>query len=301
MKITLISRKIVITVVCFVTGSMLFLRDGKLMANPYMEILKAGTHEQKIEAMLHLGYAGNKKAFWYLVKNLNAEAEVGRGSERMEFLRCAAAEALGRLRDERAVRFLVERYNKEKSLQVKAAVVFALGLLKHGEGVPVIENALGSGIDRLVIQSLQAAARSGNSGFVPRIKEIVRNSDDKRIKLAGIYALIMLNDSVAENMKLLNQGLLDRDPVTRFWTASYIAEAGKVEGLQPLVKAREIEGIDWVRREIDSGIYRLVVARKKHLDDRSVGHLKDIKIEVPGEDGKKNNKGGEGQKEKNKP
>lgn len=298
MKLILISRRIVITIVCFVTGSMLFLRDGKLMANPYMEILKAGTHEQKIEAMLHLGYAGNKKAFWYLVKNLNVEAEGGRGSERMEFLRCAAAEALGRLRDERAVRFLVERYNKEKSLQVRAAVVFALGLLKHGEGIPVIENALGSGIDRLVIQSLQAAAHSGNSGFVPRIKEIVRNSDDKRIKLAGIYALIMLNDSVAENMKLLNQGLLDRDPVTRFWTASYIAEAGKVEGLQPLVKAREIEGIDWVRREIESGIYRLVVARKKHLDDRSVGHLKDIKIEVPGEDGKKNNKGGEGQKGK---
>ena len=269
-----------------VTAAALLSSVNSLEANPYLEFLRSGTYERKIEAMLHLGYAGNKKAFWLMVKNLNVDDSEGRGSERMAHLRSAAAEALGRLRDQRAVTFLVERYQKEKSLRVKNSIVFSLGLLKDRRGYGVIENGLASGETELVIQSMRAAAMTSNADFIPKIKDAMSKSGDERAALAGAYALVMMGDGIPENMNKLAAGLLSRDPVLRFWSAGYLTEAGRMEGLDPLLRAREIESTDWVRRQIDTGINRLALVKKSFLEDASLGHLKDVKIESPAEEKK---------------
>ncbi|HPW52238.1 MAG TPA: hypothetical protein PKV85_07760, partial [Spirochaetota bacterium] len=45
--------------------------SAPLSAQNMLEVLADGPLEKKTEAMLHMGYAGNKSGFWYYVKYLN--------------------------------------------------------------------------------------------------------------------------------------------------------------------------------------------------------------------------------------
>jgi hypothetical protein len=129
--------KQIVCTCCF----LLVFAPATVFAQGAVGALQTGSIEQRIDAMLNIGYARNRAGFWYLVKYLEydrAEEETATAVR----LRVAAAESLGRLNDERAIPHLVERFGKEQSPEVKARILFALGMYRDERARQVIAGAL---------------------------------------------------------------------------------------------------------------------------------------------------------------
>jgi len=64
--------------------------------------------------------------------------------------------------------------------------------------------------------------------------------------------------------------------MSRFWAAVYLGEAGRGGSLDGLVRAREIENMEWVKREIDIAAARLATTRKRQREreeDERLGRI----------------------------
>ncbi|HSV96007.1 MAG TPA: hypothetical protein VLM75_03625 [Spirochaetota bacterium] len=234
--------------------------------NRYIESLRSGSHERRIDAMLQLGFAGNKAAFFYLVENLNSGRDKESAARRHVRTRSVAAEALGRLRDDRAVPHLVMRYGGEESPEVKRSILFALSFFKSAAAEGVVNDGLSSGDEGVLFEAIRTAALSENASHAPRLRDIAAGSPVERVRLAGVYALVALGDDVEKNTTLLEEGLKSRDPEVRFRAAVYLGEVGRAGSLENLAKAREIENMDWVKREIDIAAARLATMRKRQRE-----------------------------------
>ncbi|RPI90245.1 MAG: HEAT repeat domain-containing protein [Spirochaetales bacterium] len=234
--------------------------------NQYIETLRSGSYERRIDAMLHLGFAGNKAAFFYLVENLNSGHDREPAAPRHIRTRSVAAEALGRLRDDRAIPHLVARYGDEESPEVKRSILFALSFFKSAAAEGIVNDGLSSGDEGVLFEAIRTAALSGNASTAPRLREIAAKSPVERVRLAGAYALVALGDTVEKNMTLLEEGLKSRDAESRFWAAVYLGEVGRAVSLESLAKAREIENMEWVKREIDISAARLATMRKRQRE-----------------------------------
>jgi HEAT repeat protein len=262
--------------------------DAGASDNPYIESLRAGSYEQRIDAMLHLGFAGNRAAFFYLVENLSSGRDADSAARRHVRIRSVAAEALGRLRDDRAVPHLVTRYGREESPEVKRSILFALSFLKPAGSEGVVGEALSSADEGVLFEAIRTAALSGNRVHSTRLRDIAATSSVERVRLAGAFALIMLGDDVDKNSAFLEEGLKSRDPESRFWAAVYLGEAGRGGSLDGLARAREVENMEWVKREIDIAAARLATTRKRQREreeDERLGRITtDSSREKPGID-----------------
>jgi hypothetical protein len=239
------------------------LAAGAARADEWLiEDAKTGTVERRIEAMLTLAYAGNREVFWICVDNLGRTSGDESGPTREERLRRAAAEALGRLRDARAVQFLVARYSEEKKILVKKSIVWALSRFRHKDALPVIRDAIASGERDLVFEGARAAAASGNREFAAPLRGVAEKSDEGRVRAMALYALITLGEDADAHASSLGAYLGMKDPELRYWAAILLAEAHRKEQLVPMFRAREIESVEWVKRALDESIARLAAYRE---------------------------------------
>ncbi|HPV98040.1 MAG: PBS lyase HEAT-like repeat protein [Spirochaetes bacterium ADurb.BinA120] len=228
-----------------------------------IELLRSGSYEQRLDAMLKAGFSGNKEAFYYLIGHLSGEKE-GVLSERWRTrLRAAAAESLGRLRDERALPHLVARYGREESLEVRRSILFAISFFRSEGTSEVIRDGLASSDEGVRFEAIRTAALSGGPVHVPALRELAAKAEAERVRLAAAWALAMLEDEPGKNVALLEEGLKSRDPESRFWSSVYLGEAGMRGSLEAVARAREIENMEWVKREMDTAVARLAVMRKK--------------------------------------
>jgi hypothetical protein len=236
-------------------------------AKPLLRDLQTGSYEQQLAAIYYFGYSGNKKAFWYFVKNLEKEFN---GSQDVSWgvrLRQAAAVSLGRLRDRRGVPFLTKRYGKEKNSKVKRAIMYGLSFYKaDAESSGVIKDGLLSDNRQLMIESLNTAAVSGDKSLTGRIKEIISGSKDPEIKLVCSYALIMLGENAAGHIKPITSQLVSPMPEMRFLSAYYLKRSGYFDAAGEVLKAIEIENYQWVRREMEECLYRLNWIRREKIE-----------------------------------
>ncbi|MGL4368136.1 MAG: HEAT repeat domain-containing protein, partial [Spirochaetota bacterium] len=182
-------------------------------------------------------------------------------------VRKAAAEALGRTKDERAVKHLVERYGKEKRLEVKESIVFGLSFHSAPEVLPVIQDALSSAEASLRYQGIMAAVAYGKKDTVAAIKGIFSSEKDDAEKMTAAFALYMLGDEKESRRAFMVNGLESQDPVTRFRAVDYIGRAGLEDAAGEIIKAREIENKWWIRTEMDRTLSILYgVRRDKQLE-----------------------------------
>jgi len=231
--------------------------------NPTIELLRSGSYEQRLEAMMKAGFSGNKAAFYYLVENLLGEKESALSERRRIRIRAVAAESLGRLRDERAIPHLIARYGREESPEVRRSILFAVSFYRSKEADGVIRDGLASGDESVRFEAIRTAALSGSMAHAPALREIAMKAGTERIRLAAEYALAMLNDEADRNVALLEEGLRSRDPESRFWASVYLGEVGTADSLEAVARAREIENMEWVKREMDIAAARIAVMRKK--------------------------------------
>ena len=235
-------------------------------AESYVEMLRAArSNDQIIEAMYQLSYYGNRSCFWDFVKYLNYTSGEAEGSN-APLVRRAAAEALGRSKDDRGVQYLVERYGKEKNDTVKVSIIFGLGFHAVPEIVPVIKNALGSGNVDVRYQAVLAAERSKSKEVIPDIRAIHASDSDDTMKMVSAFALYSFGEDRAANEKYLSAGLRSPDPLVRYRAADYIGRAGIDSAAPEVIRAIEIENKWWVKSELDRAMDRIYEVKKKKRD-----------------------------------
>ncbi|MCP4138586.1 MAG: HEAT repeat domain-containing protein [bacterium] len=242
-----------------------FLLPENGIARPSFEDLKYGSREKQIAAMLDLGYSGNKKVFWYLVRNLERTFDKNDENPWGERYRRAAALSLGRIKDDRALPFLLKQYKVEKKETVKASILFSLRFYKHRtkDILPAIEDGLASSKTMIRVDALQTAAILEDKSVLTKVKEISNSTKNERVKTAAAFCLMNLGDEVDKNLDAIKEGLRSKDPVTRFRSAFYFSISDKIEVIDELQEAIDIENYYWVKKEMKMALSILVDIRRK--------------------------------------
>jgi HEAT repeat protein len=234
----------------------------------YADIVQTGgSPEQVIEALNQLSYAGIKSMFWNYVKYLDYSAGEDQGGTAAYRVRKAAAEALGRLKDDRAIPYLIERFKKEKNNKVKSAILYGLSFYRSAAANPIIDESLTSQDDDIRYNAMITAVTVERKEAIPKIKNIFNSEKDAALKITECYALYALGDSPAENTKLLTEGLKDKDPVVRYRANDYIARLKIDSVVGDVLKALEIENRWWVRVEMDRTVTILYNEKRRKREE----------------------------------
>ncbi|HRX15335.1 MAG TPA: hypothetical protein P5123_03390 [Spirochaetota bacterium] len=235
--------------------------------SPMFRQLMEGTLEQKTQAMYHLGYAKSRKPFWLYVKYLSFMPQE---RDEMSAIQCreAAADALGRIKDPRAAKYLLERWEVEKQPIVKRKIIFSLRNYRDEKIADVIRAGLKDEDERVVFESVVSSAFYKNESLSTDIKSFMDKTEDTALKAACAFSLIMLNYEVTDNAKFLRESLTNKNPEVRYWCAFFLGEADRVEAIRDLERALDIEYRYYVARQIDLAIIRLRFEIKANRDLR---------------------------------
>jgi HEAT repeat protein len=253
----------------------------------YQDYLTNGASaEQLIESLKYFSYWGSKSNFWYYVKYLDYSAGENGGTDASTFVRKAAAEALGRIKDERSVPFLIARYKKEKKDSVKASIVYALGFYKNADSQSIVEESLASSDEDIRYQGMMTAVTLGKKEVAPKIRAIFNSEKDEGAKVVESYALLALGDDVEGNTKFLVAGLRSQDPIVRFRSTDCLARLKLDSAIEEMVKAFEIENRWWVRVEMDRTLAILYGERRRKSEEAQAALYPLDKPSAPKAEGK---------------
>ncbi|MBP9022389.1 MAG: HEAT repeat domain-containing protein [Spirochaetes bacterium] len=241
--------------------------SAPLSAQSMLEVLADGPLEKKTEAMLHMGYAGNKSGFWYYVKYLNYSQKEN-DSHDIVMARCAAAEALGRIKDDRAIKYLTERFSVEKSDTVKAKILFALSFYKSPDIIHVLSSALDSENENVKFQAILTSSVSGDTSLAGKIENVKNTSKDTAFTSAAAFFLANNNIDRDKNVQMLKDLLKDINPDARFWSARNLSLLDETSAIPDLVRAAEIENKYWAAIEIDMALNHLYFVKREKRSRR---------------------------------
>ncbi len=226
----------------------------------FLKRLKDGSIEQRIKAIYSLGYAKSKAGFWYYVKYLNYQPD--QGELTAVLCRSAAAEALGRIKDKRAIKFLIERYKKEKNDSVKERIVFAFGFYTDPQLIPLVKSALNSKNKDLKTQAILTAAKMNEKSFLPEIKQIFNTEKDVAVQCTAAFAAIRYDKEYEKYAAKLKEYLINKDPFVRLCAAEYLALSAQISAISDLQRAIKIENKEWVKENMQLSLYRLLELKK---------------------------------------
>ena len=232
-------------------------------AADYFHWLKHGSWEQRVHAMYHLGYSGYKPSFWLLVEYLNKEFEEPNDSRLGVRVRQAAATGLGKLKDDRAVPYLVERYKKEKKPRVRMAILFSLSFFDEQEIAEIVQMGLKDESPEVQWEALQTASSLGDKAPVGAVQQFASGNDNPNVEIIASYVLYESGQDKEKNRDVMLNGLKNKDPEVRYWATHYATKALGVEALDPIIRASEIESVYWVMKEMDDSIYYLSRIKKR--------------------------------------
>ncbi|HEY1405681.1 MAG TPA: hypothetical protein VF857_03640 [Spirochaetota bacterium] len=242
----------------------------------YYDVLQnGGSIEEVADALGELSYAGSKRPFWNYVRYLNYEAGETEGG-RAYIVRKAAAEALGRVRDERGIAPLIERFRKEKNDSVKGSLLFALSFYPQAESNSLIIESLSSPSEDVRYAALVCAATLARKELASQIKPLLSSEKDESMKLVVAYTLFSLGDDAARYRDQCIAGLKSDDPGIRFRAADLIGRGKMDEAVPELLHAMEIENRYWVRAAFDQTLGILYYERKRKReaeDDEAYGRI----------------------------
>jgi len=243
-----------------ILAAVLILFSLPLLAAESLSVLQNGTISEKIEVMRSMGYAGNKTGFWLFVKYINHESEQ---TDEVSASKCrqAAAEALGRIRDPRAVPHLVERYSKEKNIAVKRSIMFAMRFYNDKTMTESILDGIKGEDNDLKFQAVLAAEKVEDDLLTAAISSQYDSTDKGEIKTSCAYLLFRKKKS-EEHYNYLISALSEKDPDTRYWAAHYLGEIESSDSASYLAKAIEIESLYWVKRKMDDSLTRIYFAER---------------------------------------
>jgi len=241
--------------------SILIIISLQLHADESLDALHNSSISKKIEIMKAMGYAGNKSGFWIFVKYLSHESDT---TDEVSASKCrqAAAEALGRIRDTRAIPYLIERYSVEKNIDVKRSIMFAMRFYDDKTMTKSILDGIKAEDNDLKFQSILASEKIDDDTLLTAVTSQFDSSTNGEIKTACAY-IIYRKKKTEEQYKFLLSALSERDPDTRYWAAHYLGEIESIDSAVFLTKAIEIESIYWVKRRMEDSLTRIYFAERE--------------------------------------
>lgn len=173
---------------------------GKPAVEPLIKMLNCENVGIKTRIISMLGEIGDPEAIMPLIKALEDD-----------FFRPYAAAALGKIRDKRAVPFLI-KFNE----------VTALGEIGDPSAIPFLLTMLKDGSWNNRCLAAEALGKIGNAAVGP-LANLIKN---KELNDRGLVAAALGKTGAKEAIEPLIQALKDKDPVVRWRSARALSELG---------------------------------------------------------------------------
>lgn len=175
-------------------------RNGASVA--LLDKLFAGNFAAEIELALYgYAYSGRQE----LVASLQKEVE-GFGSNAM---RTAAVQGLGQIGGEAATKALIFQLRKERVMEIKLAIVRALGDTQLAIAAEPLTYLFAEQNEPLSLAAISALVKLGANNVSVQVESLINQARSPRVKWAATIALVKLDPAVGR-IRLL--GALERPP-----------------------------------------------------------------------------------------
>ena len=154
-------------------------------------------------------------------------------------VRESAVEALGEIRDGRAVEPLVKTL-KDADDDVREGAAEALGKIKDRRAVEPLIEALKDEDDDVRRAAAEALGRIGDGRAVGALENVLRKGGKAVVRIWAAYALVRINKNEKAFQYLLTR-LKDKDPDIRRLVAYALGEIGDGRAVEPLIEALKDE------------------------------------------------------------
>jgi HEAT repeat protein len=133
-------------------------------------------------------------------------------NDRQQEVRIAAIEALGALRDTRAVQALMERFGDARRSREGEAALAALSAVGHPSASPIFIEHLADGSSERRRLAIEGLARTGPAAVLADIQTRLARDTNRELALAASFAAARLADGPVDVIvgALLQQGLRDQ-------------------------------------------------------------------------------------------
>lgn len=216
---------------------------GKLLVEMALEAahLVVSKHEREVarECVTVRALAGDRDAIG-LIHKLDSDL---RGRSESSIVRAHAANRLGRLRDPRAIPFLMEmRHDPEE--QVRFTVITALGRLKAKEAQGFLLDTLKDPSPLLRASAAEALGEIGEVDAIPELRDVLDSDPDPYVRLHAVESLVILGDKPSRDrvpellsavgprtrkdprFKLLREAAESGQELTPWWVTSWESDPG---------------------------------------------------------------------------
>ncbi|NQW61934.1 MAG: hypothetical protein HQ461_03810 [Deltaproteobacteria bacterium] len=175
-------------------------RNGASVA--LLDGLYAGNFAAEIELALYgYAYSGRQE----LVASLQKEVE-GFGSTAM---RTAAVQGLGHIGGEAATKALLFQLRKERVMEIKLAIVQALGDTQLAIAAEPLTYLFAEQNEQLSLAAISALVKLGSNNVSVQVESLINQARSPRVKWAATIALVKLDPAIGR-IRLL--GALERPP-----------------------------------------------------------------------------------------
>ena len=182
-----------------------------------------------------------------------------------KYTRMAAAELLGEIKDEGAVKPLCEQLLKSKNKALRAQIAVSLAKIKSLDALPDLCRAL-KDHDHEVREA--AAQALGILGAQDAVADLVKSLNSNFSTLSGRekeFAAISLGKINSDDaISALIEALDHEDSDVRLAAAKWLLKRKVTKSLGPMKKLLKNEKYDHVRKDLEAIIYKLSEIRAKH-------------------------------------
>jgi HEAT repeat protein len=181
--------------------------------------------------------------------------------DREAAVRLTAAEALGKIGDQRAERFLVQALH-DSDPRVREAAARSIGALSQESEKVEMELVALLSDPEVPVRHAAAQALGGQKGtpaLMSALTELLRNPDPA-VRQAAVHALLLIDGQ--DSLPALSASVMDDDPMVRQWAVAALGETGNARA-GPLLLER-------LRHDPAAGVRVEAVYRLRYVEDASV-------------------------------
>lgn len=189
-----------------------------------------------------------------------------------KYVRIAALEALGEIRDSSVTLNLISYLKEAKDIDVKIATIIALGRIGDKSALSVLLNLLEKKKETRVKKKIIIAL--GNIGDVAASELLIRlvKSKNRTIRLESVKVLGKLRDASATGS--LIQIIDDEDVNIRIAVVKALGRIENVEAIAPLFSILEKEDSDIIRGLVPWAVFKILKKNRYFIDSFFI-YLKD--------------------------
>lgn len=203
--------------------------------------VRDGFTEARVQAILECGLGRHKFCIRPLGENL---------TDINDRIRQMSARNLGFIRDERALPYLFEAVEKEKNIQIKADLIWAIGYIADKKSIGNIDIYLSSEHWQLRNAAADACGYLKATEKKEKLLSMLKTEEHFRVKISILSTLVIIEKSNTEHRSKLINFVRSNNPEERYYAAIALEKLKLKEAIGPLKEALEVEDEKIVRDKL---------------------------------------------------